>query len=101
MNILEELDKIERLPVTAKVLSNLNYQSHLDCHNYYEKGKTSKEDAINKRSYFFSFRILYKECIIYQTESMHSEQEWIIKEGKTSESACKKAIKEFYKRYNK
>lgn len=96
-----ELDKIENLPVTAKCLSRVNYKDHVECHNYYESGKTSKELAIKERSYYFSFKIHQGECTIFQTEHMNAEQEWIIKTGKTTETAVRRAIKEFYKRYNK
>ncbi len=101
MKYLSELDKICKLPVKASVLSRVNYKSHLDCHNYYEGTKTNKQDAINTRNYFFSFTITEKECIIYQTESMNCEEEWIKKEAKTTQTAIKQAVTEFYKRYNK
>lgn len=101
MNLFNELDKITSLPVTANVLSKENYKSHLECHNYYGKGKTSKELAVKERSYFFDFEIKEKECTIFQTESMNINQEWIIKKAKSTETAVKQAIAEFYKRYNR
>ena len=100
--MLNELDKICNLPVTSKVISNFNYRSYLDTVRYgIRKIKPTKETAVKECNLFFSFKITEKECIIYQTESMHCEQEWIIKKGKSTKSACSKAIKEFYKRYNK
>jgi len=100
-SLLKELDKICNLPVTAKVLSRVNYRDHLESHHYYETTKTSKQDAVKDDDYFFSFMIRDRYCVIYQTMTMHIEQEWIEKEAKSTETAVRRAVKEFYKRYNK
>ena len=99
MDVLKDLDKIANLPVTAKVLSRSNYKNHLECHYYYRDGKTSKEQAIKERNYYFSFEVREGKCIIFQTEHMRGEEEWIVREAKSTEIACKQAIREFYKRY--
>ena len=101
-SLLKELDKICKLPVTAKVLSRENYSSHLDYFHYNNPGKkASKQNAIDGNGYFFSFKISEGECVIYQTENMYCETEWIEKKAKSTEVAVRRAAKEFYKRYNR
>jgi hypothetical protein len=102
LNYLEDLDKISKLPIHAKCLSKTNYKDHLECHNYYHSNKkTSREEAVKERSYYFSFEVMQGKCIIFQTQHMCAEEEWIVKEAKSTKVAVLSAIKEFKKRYYK
>ncbi len=101
MNYLQELDLICNSPVQPQMLSRANYKDHLDCHNYYNNTKTSKELACKERNYYYSFSITQGKCIIYQTQHMTSEEEYIVREAKTTETAIRQAVKEFNKRYSK
>lgn len=100
---LEQLDEITTLEVKHKketiagfheIISSNDKVSEQEANNWFNKGISSKE-------FQYDFIIKNKQCeiVIYLVDWGWTD---LIKEsGKTTEQACQKAIKKFYKNYPK
>lgn len=100
MNYFEELDKIERLPVKLHSLTKSVIKEVGENWN----GKTLKDytqEWIDRNYLCYYFTISGGQCQIGISYTMVGLIYYLDFKAKTTQGAVKKAVREFYKRYNK
>lgn len=94
---LSQLDQITKLKVThSRTAIKAWYESYYD-----EKANEWFNKRVNDNELEYDFIISYRECQIRIYLLYWGWTDLIKESGKTTEQACQKAIKKFYKNYKR